>query len=151
MSTSDATPGLEDEPLETQGPEAEGPDSFDGEGAVEHPAGPRAVAVLLLVAGVIFAWSIYAAVGNLTQVPAQFDAYRDFVTKGGAPELAKTTPWPALIAVLLVPVVGYLVALRLGRGRSLRVRLVSFALTYAAVCALTVSLTAYVFKVSSLL
>lgn len=111
----------------------------------------RARLVVLIVAAVIFAWSVWAAVGNLVQVPSQFDAYRDFVTKGGAPDLAKDTPWGALIAALIAPVVGYLIALRLGRRRGLVPRIVLFVVAYAGVCALTVSLTAYVFQVSSLL
>jgi ABC-type spermidine/putrescine transport system permease subunit I len=108
-----------------------------------------AATVVMLVAALVFAWSVWAAIGNLSQVPAQFGAYRDFVTKGGAPELAKNTPWVALIAALVVPVLGYLAALWLGRRRGLRARIVLFVVAYAAVCALTVSLTAYVFQTSA--
>lgn len=113
--------------------------------------GRLAITVLLVVAAVIFAWSVWSAVGNLVQVPAQFGSYRDFVTKGGAPELAKSTPWPALVGALILPVIGYLVAWRLGRRRGLRQRVILFVVAYAGVCAVTVSLTAYVFQVSSLL
>jgi ABC-type spermidine/putrescine transport system permease subunit I len=123
---------------------------FDGrDETVEVPASRRAALITLVVAGLIFAWSVYAAVGNVIQVPQLFAQYRDFVTSGDAPSLAKPTPWAALIAGLVVPIVGYLVALRLGRGRSLRSRVVVFVVTYAAVCALTVSLTGYVFQASS--
>ncbi|MCU1527560.1 MAG: hypothetical protein JWP75_1323 [Frondihabitans sp.] len=111
---------------------------------------PRAATIVLVVAAVVFAWSVWAAVGNLVQVPSQFGAYRDFVTKGGAPELAKNTPWVALIASLVAPVVGYVAALWLGRRRGLRSRVILFVVAYAAVCALTVSLTAYVFQTSAL-
>lgn len=105
---------------------------------------------LWIVSGLVFAWSVYAAVGNLVQVPAQFEAYRAFVTKGGAPELAKSVPWAALIATLVVPVFGWLAAWRLGRRRGLLQRVVLFVIAWAAVSAVTVSLTAYVFQVSSL-
>lgn len=124
---------------------------FDGrDETVEVPASRRAALITLVVAGLIFAWSVYAAVGNVIQVPQLFAQYRDLVTSGNAPELAKPTPWAALVAGLVVPVVGYLVALRLGRGRSLRSRVIVFVVAYAAVCALTVSLTGYVFQASSL-
>lgn len=129
------------------------PDTFGFDGhdeTVEVPASRRAALITLVVAGLIFAWSVYAAVGNVIQVPQLFAQYRDLVTSGNAPELAKPTPWAALIAGLVVPIVGYLVALRLGRGRSLRSRVIVFVVAYAAVCALTVSLTGYVFQASSL-
>ncbi|RKR73630.1 hypothetical protein [Frondihabitans australicus] len=125
-------------------------ESADGE-SVEVPASRRAALITLIVAAVIFAWTVYAAVGNVVQVPQLFGEYRDFVTKNGAPELAKTTPWSALIAALVVPVLGYLAGLRLGRGRALLKRIAIFVVMYAAVCALTVSLTGYVFEKSSLL
>lgn len=115
-------------------------------------AAPRfgASLVVWIVFGLLFAWSVYAAIGNLVQVPAQFAAYRDFVTKGGAPELAKSVPWAALIAALIVPVLGWFAAWRLGRRRGLLPRVILFVIAWAAVSALTVSLTAYVFQVSSL-
>lgn len=117
---------------------------------VETPPRLAASLALWIVSGLVFAWSVYAAVGNLVQVPAQFEAYRDFVTKGGAPELAKGVPWAALVATLVVPVIGWLVAWRLGRRRGLAQRVLLFVIAWAAVSALTVSLTAYVFQVSSL-
>ncbi|BDZ51231.1 hypothetical protein GCM10025867_34720 [Frondihabitans sucicola] len=109
-----------------------------------------AALVVWVVFGLLFAWSVYAAVGNLIQVPGQFEAYRDFVTKGGAPELAKDVPWPALIAALVVPVLGWLAAWRVGRRRGLLQRVIVFVIAWGGVSALTVSLTAYVFQVSSL-
>lgn len=117
----------------------------------ETPARPVAALVVVVVAALLFAWSVWAAVGNLVQVPGQFGSYRDFVTKGGAPELAKNTPWVALIAALIVPILGYAAAFVLGRRRSVFVRVILFVVAYAAVCALTVSLTAYVFQVSAVL
>lgn len=117
----------------------------------EVSPGPRGLSILFVVTGLVFAWSVWAAVGNLIQVPALFDQYRAFVAQNGAPELAKSTPWPALVGALLIPAVGWVAAWRLGRRRGLRARIVFFVVAYAAVCAVTVSLTGYVFQVSSVL
>ncbi|MGA1812453.1 hypothetical protein VH571_08715 [Frondihabitans sp. 4ASC-45] len=126
-------------------------DALEVQPTEEASPGFVGLAILLTVTALIFAWSVWAAVGNLIQVPALFDQYRSFVTQNGASELAKSTPWPALIATLLLPVLGWGAAWWLGRGRGLRARIVFFVVAYAGVCALTVSLTSYVFRASSVL
>lgn len=114
---------------------------------VERPPRLGSALAVWIVFGLLFAWDVYASIGNLVQVPALFESYRDFVSTS-APELAKPTPWAALIAVLVVPVIGWLAAWRLGRRRGLMGRLILFVVAWAAVSALTVSLTAYVYAVS---
>lgn len=87
--------------------------------------------ILALLFAILFALSLVTPVSELVALPLYYDANG----------IGSATPWPVLVAAVVVPVVLYVIALLLGRGRLaferaliLTVGLaVSFALHLAAV------------------
>jgi hypothetical protein len=82
-----------------------------------------------VVFGLLNAYVLWNAIGNLVSLPKEFGS---------------VTPWWLLILDVAVPVVAYVVALVLGRRRSLGARAILFLLALAVVGASTVGSIAYV-------
>jgi hypothetical protein len=84
------------------------------------------VIVIPLVFAVLFALSLVAPVSELLSLPAYYDYYG----------ISDAIPWPVLVAAVVLPVVLYVVALLLGRGRPPFARALIFAVALATSFAL---------------
>lgn len=93
---------------------------------------PLAATLVALVFAALGGWFLYQAIGNLVNVPAAYEAF----------EWADRIPWAILIAGVALPVVLYVGALLVGRGRSLTERVIVFAAALAATAATSFSLYA---------
>lgn len=80
-------------------------------------AWPLAAIVLAVVFGLLFAWFLYQAIGNLLNSPAAYE---------GA-GFGDRIPWAILVAGVAIPVVAFVVAAWLGLRRSLTDRVLLFA------------------------
>lgn len=63
--------------------------------------------IVAVVFGFLFALALVAPVSELVALPAYYEANG----------IGDATPWPVLVAAVVVPVLFYIVALLLGRGR----------------------------------
>ena len=82
--------------------------------------------VLPLIFAVLFGLALVAPVSELLALPAFYDYYG----------IGDATPWPVLIAAVAVPVVLYVLALLLGRGRPPFARALIFTVALATSFAL---------------
>jgi hypothetical protein len=91
---------------------------------------PIAAIVLAVVFGLLFAWFLYQAIGNLVNVPAAYEqvGYGDRI------------PWAILIAGVALPVVLFAGAAWIGIRRTLSQRVMLFAAGLAATAATAFSL-----------
>jgi hypothetical protein len=85
-----------------------------------------------IVFGILFAYDLWEALGNLLGLSAYYSAAG----------LANQTPWALLIVNLAVPAIAYLIALLLGRGRSVLVKSVLFVVALCAVAVLSLDAVA---------
>lgn len=95
-----------------------------------------AVNILL---GLFYAYDLFEAISNLIAVPAQLADYNKFLIENDISPLA--VPWTILVANLLLPLVVFVAAWVLGRGRSIRQQAVLLLAGLAVVAALTLTLT----------
>lgn len=101
------------EPVETATPAAKAPISW-----------PRlAVAALF---GLIYAYFVYQAIGNLIELPKSYDAIG----------LSNSVPWVLLIIGLLVPLIVYVLAFAIGLRRRMLDQTVIFIMGIAVTAAL---------------
>jgi hypothetical protein len=93
-------------------------------------AWPLTAVVLAVVFGLLFAWFLYQAIGNLVNVPAAYEqvGYGDRI------------PWGILLAGVGLPVVLFAGAAWLGLRRSLSQRVILFAAALGATAATSFSL-----------
>jgi hypothetical protein len=97
---------------------------------VNAPSRPALVVTVLLFA-LLYGWSLFQAISNLSALPAVYDYCA----------IADATPWPLLVAGVAIPVVLFAVALVLGRGRELFARVLLLAVGFGATSALALSAT----------
>ena len=88
-----------------------------------------AIGVAVIFAA-LYGWFLFAAASNLIALPALYSAQG----------FAEYIPWATLVAGVAVPLVAYLAALLLGRGRPLSARVVVFAAGLATTAAAALSL-----------
>ncbi len=100
---------------------------------LEIPDAPRTALVQLVILWIVFAilygYPLFEGISNLISLPSFYDAEKI----GGA------VPWYLLIIGVLAPVILYLGALLLGRGRELFPRALMLAVGLAATNALFLS------------
>ena len=82
--------------------------------------------VVALLFAVLFALAEVTPVSNLVALPAFYDYYG----------IGDATPWALLVLGVAIPVVGYVGALLLGRGRPLFARALIFTVALATTFAL---------------
>lgn len=92
------------------------------------------IVLVLVLFGVLYALVLLPAISNLVALPE----YYAFFGIGDA------TPWALLVAGVALPVVGYVVAVLLGRRRPAADRAILLAAGLAVTWALTLSLAALV-------
>ncbi len=85
--------------------------------------------VVAVVFGILYAYVLWTAIGNLIQLPAA---------------LGSVTPWWLLILDVVLPVVVYVVAFLFGRRRSLGVRTLFFVIGATVLSVATVGSIAFV-------
>lgn len=114
-------------------PELDAPDT-DGANLDDDAerVSPIAVSLVALVFAALTGWFLFQAIGNLIGTPR---AYENF-------GWADRVPWAILIAGVVLPVVFYVGALLVGRGRLLTERVLVFAAALAATAATSFSLYA---------
>lgn len=93
-------------------------------------AWPLPAIILAIVFGLLFAWFLYQAIGNLVNTPAAYE---------GA-GFGDQIPWAILVAGIVLPVVAFVVAAWLGVRRSLTDRVLLFAAGLAVTAATAFSL-----------
>jgi len=99
--------------------------------ASDAPRGwPVAAIVLAVVFGLLYAWFLYQAIGNLINVPPAYDEY----------ELGDRIPWAILIGGVVAPVMLFAGAAWVGVRRTLTDRVLLFAAGLAATAAISFSL-----------
>lgn len=86
----------------------------------------------------LYGYDLAEAVTNLVLVP------REVALSNEVYGVDSPVPWSALAAGVLTPVLAFIAALRLGRGRAVTERAVILLLGLCVVAAVTLSLTAYV-------
>jgi len=86
----------------------------------------RGAIVVVLLFAVLFALTEVTPVSNLVALPGFYDYYG----------IGKATPWVLLVLGVALPVVIYLIALVLGRGRPLFARALIFTVALASTFAL---------------
>ena len=92
----------------------------------EAGAKDRGAIVVVLLFGVLFALADVTPVSNLVALPGFYDYYG----------IGEATPWVLLMLGVVLPVVIYLVALLLGRGRALFARALILTVALASTFAL---------------
>jgi hypothetical protein len=85
--------------------------------------------VVAIIAGVLYAYVLWSAIGNLINLPKA---------------LGSVTPWWLLIVDVVVPVVVFVTAFLIGRRRSLGARSLLFLVGLAVVACSTIGSIAYV-------
>ncbi|QEO10687.1 hypothetical protein [Protaetiibacter larvae] len=96
------------------------------------PSWPVPAIVLAIVFGVLFAWFLYQAIGNLVNVPHAYAAVG----------MADRVPWVLLIGGIALPVVFYVGAALIGVRQTLANRVLLFAAGLAATSATALALYA---------
>lgn len=108
----------------------------DSEIPAQHERRERAwtvpAVILAIVFGVLYAWFLYEAIGNLVNVPPAYAQVG----------MADRVPWVLLIVGLVLPVVFYVGAALLGLQQSLANRVLLFAAGLAATSATALALYA---------
>lgn len=87
-----------------------------------------------LVFAVLFALALFGPISNLVALPAVYEAYG----------IGDAVPWALLVLAVALPVVFYVAALLLGRGRAPFERAVTFTVALATSFALYFGLVALV-------
>ena len=129
---------------------ARGGTGAEGAGGADatRDRGPRRrwpVVVLAVAFGLLFAWDVVEAVGNLVSVPLDSRyANNDFYRENGLDGLVAEPPWVVLVLGVLLPPVAFVLALVASRRRPLGVVALALATGLAAVAALNLTITAYV-------
>lgn len=106
---------------------------MSGAGTIEAPVASVPLGWRIGVAVVfaaLYGWFLFAAASNLIALPALYTAQG----------FAEYIPWTTLVLGVVVPPVAYLVALLLGRRRTLSARVVVFSAGLAATAAAALSL-----------
>lgn len=99
--------------------------------ADERPrAWPLAAIMLAVVFGLLFAWFLYQAIGNLVNVPAAYEQVG----------FGDRIPWAILVAGVALPVLLFAGAAWIGVRRTLSQRVMLFAAGLAATAATSFSL-----------
>lgn len=93
-------------------------------------AWPIPAIVLAVVFGLLYAWFLYQAIGNLINVPPAYDSYG----------LGDRIPWAILVAGVALPVLLFAGAAWLGLRRTLTDRVLLFAAGLGATAATAFSL-----------
>jgi len=91
---------------------------------------PISAIVIAVVFGLLYAWFLYQAIGNLINVPPAYEEY----------QLGDRIPWAILIGGVAAPVLLFTGAAWLGVRRALTDRVLLFAAGLAATAAVSFSL-----------
>lgn len=93
---------------------------------------------LLLAFGLLYSLDFWEAVSNLLLVPADVASTNELLDR------SDPVPWGGLIASLVLPVLVFVVAIVMGRKRTLGAKALLLAAGLALVGAVSLSITAYV-------
>lgn len=102
--------------------------------AAPQPAGRVATIVVAVVFAVLYGYALLQAVSNLIALP---DVYAQLGING-------SVPWPLLVVGVVIPPVLFVVAVLLGRGRTLTNRALILAAGLGATNAIFLSLVTLV-------
>jgi hypothetical protein len=93
---------------------------------------------LLIAFGLLYSLDFWEAVSNLLLVPADVASTNELLDR------TDPVPWGGLIASLVLPVLVFIVAIALGRTRTLGAKALLLTAGLALVGAVSLSITAYV-------
>jgi len=105
-------------------------DTATPEAVESKRAWPVTAIILAVVFGLLFAWFLYQAIGNLVNVPAAYEQVG----------FGDRVPWAILIAGVALPVLLFAGAAWIGIRRTLSQRVMLFAAGLAATAATSFSL-----------
>jgi hypothetical protein len=91
---------------------------------------PWIATVVAVLFGLLFAWDLFEAIGNLVGIPPYYAA------------AGLDVPWAFLIVNALVPIAAFGAALLLGRRKRVFVKVVLFAVALCAVAVLSLDAVA---------